>query len=302
MRRWLTITFSLLILLVLTIPVQAQSGLSFSSVNVSLLPEYDQSNMLVFLEMQLAADTQYPATVTIKLPGRVDKPYVVAIGPSLDTVSDQGIQFSYEKIGNWLELTVVADTPAIRIEYYDPQLLRTGNQRSYTYTWNGDYATDNFSVAFQAPPNATNVVTTPDLGSPVLTNQGLPYYQAEAGALAAGESINISIQYDKADEVLTLSGQAVQPTEPLGTQSWTSSLDNILPWLAGGLGLILVVGGIIYFQRTSQGSESHSRKRHSKGRKASGAGVDENVYCHECGKRAQPSDRFCRTCGVRLRN
>ena len=300
MPRWLFIIFTLLILVTLVITAQAQGQITLASVDVSLLPEYDQPTMLVFLEMQLSPDVSLPAQVMINIPGNVEKPYVVAVGPTLQTVSDQGIDYTYEKSGEWLEVTITADTPAIRIEYYDSQLIRSGDQRSYTYNWSGDYATDSFTVYFQEPVGAKNFQSNPDLGAAILTAQGLSYHEAQFGNLSAGQNITINFQYEKDNDILTISGQPVQPSEPLGNQTQAGSLESILPWLAGGLGLLLVIGGIIYFQRTGQGTRRPTRRRHTSRRKREG-GDSSNVYCHECGKRAQENDRFCRTCGTRLR-
>jgi uncharacterized OB-fold protein len=48
-----------------------------------------------------------------------------------------------------------------------------------------------------------------------------------------------------------------------------------------------------------------NQHRGSRKRNAQKAGVvptaEEYVYCSQCGKRATPGDRFCRTCGSELR-
>jgi hypothetical protein len=83
------------------------------------------------------------------------------------------------------------------------------------------------------------------------------------------------------------------------------SMTGILPWVLGGLGVILIVAGVVAFLLWQRGGRSGVRrsrhsarsKRHAKAE----AEADSAFYCHQCGKRAQPGDTFCRTCGTRLR-
>jgi len=66
--------------------------------------------------------------------------------------------------------------------------------------------------------------------------------------------------------------------------------------------LLIVVGLVWYWQSGSNTESGNSRRRHgSHGGSDKSSSNEGQIYCHECGKRAQPSDKFCRACGVRLR-
>jgi hypothetical protein len=73
-----------------------------------------------------------------------------------------------------------------------------------------------------------------------------------------------------------------------------------LPWIIGGFGLALIAIALFSYWRSTQAqsAESQPRKRHR--HKPEGED-DGQAYCHECGARAHGGDRFCRTCGSRLR-
>jgi hypothetical protein len=82
-------------------------------------------------------------------------------------------------------------------------------------------------------------------------------------------------------------------------------MTGILPWMLGGLGVILIVSGVAGFLAWQRGSRSGSRRlRHTTRRQAPARAEPregEAVYCHQCGNRARPGDVFCRTCGARMR-
>jgi uncharacterized OB-fold protein len=58
-----------------------------------------------------------------------------------------------------------------------------------------------------------------------------------------------------------------------------------------------MVGGL-YMWKSGTRRSSASRKHHAQTQQASETSA---VYCYQCGKRAQPGDVFCRTCGMRLK-
>jgi hypothetical protein len=79
-----------------------------------------------------------------------------------------------------------------------------------------------------------------------------------------------------------------------------------LPWILGFLGIALIAGGGWWYWRSGLSKErspagaARPRRKPSTSREPA-ASPEGYVYCHECGKRAGPGDRFCRACGARLR-
>jgi len=80
---------------------------------------------------------------------------------------------------------------------------------------------------------------------------------------------------------------------------------EILPWAFGLLGILLLVGGGWWYWHT--GREQSQPAKRSRGQRQKplkelvASSEQEATYCHQCGKRAGATDRFCRSCGSKLR-
>jgi hypothetical protein len=76
-------------------------------------------------------------------------------------------------------------------------------------------------------------------------------------------------------------------------------LNSYLPYILGGVGGVLIVGGLLYYFLSGR---EHAHRLRRRSRPPSKAGGDASAtHCHQCGTRAKPGDRFCRVCGTRLR-
>jgi zinc ribbon protein len=297
MRKWFAL-LGLLGVLAFPFSVHAQNPVKLSTLQVQLWPEYDRPGMLVINYITLSADTALPAAVLLHMPATASKPSALAVGQTLDTVTDQGVQFTTKTAGDWLDISLTASGPAIQLEYYDP-IRKAGDGHNYLYQWLGDYQIDSFSLTVQQPAGATDLRTSPVLGASETRNDGLTYYSSDFGALPAGKSFSLTVSYQKAGDALSVSSPQVQSSEPLSSDTpGRVMLSNYLPYILGGIGLVLIVGGVVYFWQSSRGDKSGGRKKHA-GRDRDEAASD--VYCHQCGTRARLGDRFCRVCGTKLR-
>jgi hypothetical protein len=159
---------------------------------------------------------------------------------------------------------------------------------------------------------ASAMSLSPSAGAGVTGNDGLVYYNKDAGSLPAGQTFTLSISYEKSSDDLSATSLRVQPAAPVDdTQGETSiqtflsgALNNkIVAWSLGILGVALIAGGAVWYWQTGKSrQEEQPRRRH---RPAVLSEVEEaggHIYCHQCGKRAGPGDRFCRTCGTKLRS
>jgi len=117
--------------------------------------------------------------------------------------------------------------------------------------------------------------------------------------LKMGNSFQFELEYQRTSEALTDPSQAgkVQPIEPVNADTPGRVSIEDLPWIIGGFGLALIGIALFSYWRSTQLSEAKPRKRPRQIKEP----VGEEAYCHECGARAYPGDRFCRTCGSRLR-
>jgi hypothetical protein len=179
--------------------------------------------------------------------------------------------------------------------------------RSFTFNWPGDYAVKAFTLSLQEPSAATNLKTNPTLKKGATDQDGFVYWNSPALTLEAKKPYIIDVRYDNNNDTLSASTLSVEPSAPL-TDNLPGQVSMVayMPWILTGLAVILIVGGIGWYWFSSRGSNidpgsSRPRRRRIIRQKAPAAGQEQQVYCHECGKRAQPDDRFCRTCGTELR-
>jgi hypothetical protein len=298
MRKWIL----LLILGVLfAFPVRAfsQAEIAIASVEINLWPEYDRAEMLVIDYILLAPDTQLPATIDMRVPAEVGAPHVVAVGASPELVTDQGVKFMTRTEGEWLVVSIQASGPAIQLEYYDPGLKKDGVSRSYTYEWLSDYKVQNLVFTVQQPFDATGFNTSPALQDDGIHQDQLQYYLSQTVGVPAGKSISIELNYEKPSDVLSVSRLQVQPEDVDENTPGRVSFSNSLPYVIGGLGVVLIIGGIVYYWQSGR-SGSRKPRRRARAHADNEEGKGE-TYCHQCGARAHGGDRFCRTCGARLR-
>jgi hypothetical protein len=257
--------------------------------------------MLVMVELTLSPGVTLPLNLNFRAPAGVTI-HTVAIGPTQDTVSDQGIEYETSQEGDWTVLTVRNVTgTAVRIEYYD-QLEIEDAARHYSFQWPGDQATAALTIIFQQPVDATDLIITPAPVDDSTDANGLVYYRIDFPALPAGESATLEADYRKTTARLSASLPEVQPVAPLGSDAQGRiSFSSYLPWLVGVAGfLLIIVGlgiGLSYWRGTSGGKAP--RHRHATTRLEKETGMMA-LNCPECGHRLQPGDQFCRACGTRL--
>jgi hypothetical protein len=304
MRKWF-IVFTILAILLLPAAVKAQNTVSFSSVDVSVWPEYDTPAVLVIYKIALDPQTSFPIEITMRLPATVQKPNAVAVGKTPETVSDQGVEYKFVPGTDSATLTIKATDPYIQMEYYDPALAKNGTQRQYIYNWLGDFSVGNFRFELREPLKSSNLSVDPALTNTLIDGDGFQFSEWKMAGLKNGQKLSFNISYQRDTDSPSTSFLQVQSSLPLdqniqGQSSWNS----YLPWALGALGIVLLLiaaGVYLASGRTSRVVVvSRSRKRHSIVNKEPDDD-EEHVHCAQCGKRAQPGDRFCRACGARIR-
>ena len=297
MRKFF-LMFILVVMLVFPTLASAQADVTLSNVSVQLWPEYDQPSMLVIVDFQVAADTVLPVDLVFRLPQDANLIAVAsytADGSLMNAVFDGPVA-----AGDGQSFTVTAaENTVYRFEYYQP-LTFNGEQRLFSYLWDGDYTVNEFSIRVLEPVDITSLSTIPELSS-IFQENGLKYFDGENVKLASGEQFTLSLEYKKTSNTLIASSQGVQPVAPVdASTTGRVSLNNYLPYVIGGLGVIMIVGGLVYYwQSGKRNGGKKSRRRQSVNTEQEEAQSD--VYCAQCGTRAHGGDRFCRTCGSRIR-
>ncbi len=302
MKRWIFL-IAITCLFFTPITTQAQEAIIIEDLEVELWPEYDQPSMLVIYRVTINTQVSFPTDVKLRIPARVGQPLAVAIqdmdGALLNAPYEQSIA------GDWAIITVTASMPEIHLEYYDNSLEFEGAQRQFNFSWLSDYPVESFAVDVQQPVGATNLVTSPVADRANPASDGLTYHTIEMGGLLVNAPVSVGISYEKESDDLSFQGLQVQPSAPITpTTSGRGDIMTYLPWLVGGLGIALLVGGGVWYWRTGQADpqpRKRSRGQRGKTSRKPATAAEGNVYCHQCGKRAGGTDRFCRSCGTKLR-
>ena len=291
MKKGFVVIFVVLLLLVPTL-VLAQNSVKFAEVGIELWPEYDSPKMLVMYSFVLTEDSPLPAQIKIPIPANAELNAVAKLS------GEKMLNLPYEPLvqdGEARILTLVADELTLyRVEYYEP-LEKDGETRNFSLIWESEYDAEALFVEFLEPPDMSNLVSTP-VFSDSGTENGMTIHALSTGEVKAGERFGLEFSYDKSSDDLTVSSMPVEVNSvPKSDKSFFSVSDS-LPMMLVGIGVALIVGGLLYFFLTGRGDNSSPKKRMR--HKARGG----TVYCHECGSRASGNDKFCRSCGVKLRN
>ncbi|MFN8412138.1 MAG: zinc ribbon domain-containing protein [Anaerolineales bacterium] len=273
----------------------AQTNITLPSMSVQLWPEYDQPSMLVLTDFELPADTALPVNLTFRIPK--DANLIAVANYTSDGKLADAVFDGPKADGDWQVFTITMNSTAARFEYYDA-ITFSGNKRIYSYLWDGTYAVDQFNIRVLQPLDTTSLTTDPSLPS-IANENDLKYFVGDPVKLAAGEMFPLNLQYEKTTDSLVSASQGIQAPVDENTQG-RISLNNSLPYVIGGLGVIMLVGGSIYLWQSNRKSSKKPRRRASA--QAEAELEDGDTYCPQCGARAKAGDRFCRTCGARLRH
>ena len=299
MRKWLVIAL-LLTLLMLPSGVGAQGETKLDSINIDLWSEYDQPSMLVIYEFTVSQDTPLPAEISLRFP-QDSNLFAVAVASDGRWINKTPTSLAERENWQMIKIQVESHDPH-RIEYYQP-LTMAGNKREFRFHWFGDYYVKTFTVNTLLPADSTGVATSPALESTATAPDG----SFISGTLSKNDlktmnSFKFELEYQRASTSLIKPNQSdsqVQPAAPVNEDtSGRVSITN-LPWIIGGFGVALIGIALFSYWRSTQSVESQPRQRRR--HKAEVAPEADQAYCHECGARSHGGDRFCRTCGSRLR-
>jgi len=312
MRKWVVV-FLVISCFLFPAAGAAQDQPTLSDLEVDLWPEYDDPGVLVIYTLSLPSSVSLPAKMSLRIPTEAGDPNAVAVrNPNGELVN-----LAFKRIlgDKWSNIDFTATMPVIQIEYYDPGLAKDDQSRHFEYTWPGDYGAENVTLQVQQPHDARDMSISPSLGSSFQGKDGLQYYSAEIGSLKAGENFKISMDYQKPSDILSIKEIKVESSQPIPMPTagkLANPLANITrsTFLSIGVVLVLLVavglvvgGGIWFWQSRKEETPSPARRRRRSSQFSPEEDtLDTGMYCHQCGKRAGSGDRFCRSCGSRLRS
>ncbi len=267
---------------------------------INIWPEYDRPGVLVFYRISLASQTSLPATLSIRIPAEVDKPFNVAMKDIDGRL--ENLRYTTITEGDWVKVTFTSPVPEIQFEYYDSSINTDDIRHDFTYQWTGDYGIESLVLNIQQPLEAKNFQIQPAMGTGQANPDGLTYFESVVGEVKSGVTFTIHITYDKTGTDLSAPSQSVSPVEPITTKTigW-QTLNEVLPYFLSGLGLFLIVTGGYWYWRSGKTITTAFRKRYSVSRLKDSDAEPTVVFCHSCGRKAMAGDIFCRSCGSKLR-
>jgi hypothetical protein len=311
-RKWLAAALLAVITVALiAVPsTHAQGAITLSQLSIQLWPEFDDTSMLVFYIGQVDGVTDQ-VDVTFTLPPGAAVNAVAYTDPA------SGGLLTAPSTVTGDQVTITSPNGSFHLEFYDPSLDTSSDQRTYSLEWPGTYAVKSLEWIVQEPPTAQNMAITPLTVSPQAGQFGLAYYGATQTDVAAGQSEQLVITYTKADALLT--ANSVQAAEPANSAPSAgsstpppaaSSIDTrtVLIAVLVIVGIGAVGGGLYLYNRSQEEQPAPKQPRQRGGRKStraarstarsSGAG---QKFCTQCGTPVvDASDKFCRNCGASL--
>ncbi len=302
-KTFMVIFLAIVSILILSIPtiVYAQEDIKIGRLQIDIWPEYDRPDVLVIYRIVLSPENALPAKMEFRIPLEANKPLNLAAKDADGMLYN--LDYTTRIEGDWIWVSFTTPSQEIQLEYYDPRLLKTDLTREFEYRWPGDYTVEETVIQIQEPINTTRMEISPDLGEGVPGNDGLTYYISSIGSLDQNTPFSIQIEYDKTDDTLSSSQVPVFPSEPIGQQTQgRTSLGEVIPWVLGVLGAVMIVGGGFWYWHTGRDIQK-TRKKHRQARTLDDeekTQPETAIYCHKCGKRAADGDLFCRVCGTKL--
>ena len=314
-RTWIVnITLTMLLFwgLLQTKSLAAQEPASvLEFLEAELWPDFDQQALLVLLSGALPANAPLPATITLPLPQE-------ATINAVARVDSQGnlVNMEYDDSIPGL-LTLNVNDPGFRIEYYVPY-QSDGDLRKINFRWLADLSVDQLITTFQQPSSATDVSLTPEADRTLNGQYDLLYHEISGMAVPAGVPYTFEASYRMVRPELSVEGLDLQqpavPQPVLSQQGQDGSDSSNFNWpivvaaaavvLAFAAAAFLIFSGRNRSRRVTKprpAARSQQRLRSTGGRDSTSSPRAKAKYCHECGQALDPADKFCPSCGSRVK-
>ena len=262
---------------------------AFKNVTLWLNPEYDDPRLLVMMEGKLASGTA-PVQVSFLVPesaemysaGSKDAQGRYSGGPP-----DRKASTTTERPG-WDVISYTLKTDTFRVEYYAP-LIQGYPDKTVSYDFHTISPISDLRVYVQQPKKSTNFTVTPK-GSAGADDEGFTVYSSSYTNLNAETSLHFDIVYTREETKPALSSPS----------SVGSSNYSYVWWI---LGVLVVGGAIVWFLKSQQAErvpvsgKRRERRQAARQRRSSG-----NRFCTNCGQPLDASDKFCPSCGDKVRD
>ncbi|OGO22318.1 MAG: hypothetical protein A2Z28_02020 [Chloroflexi bacterium RBG_16_51_9] len=287
-------------------PVIVPTGnqtVKFKNVELWINPEYDRPSLLVMLEGNLDGAVA-PVEVKFMVPAAAEMysaGSLTARGGQGYTGGPPGRQPS--QIPGWDEISYILTTETFRVEYYDP-VISSEPDKAISYDFRTVAPISNLNVIVQQPKRSSSFTVTPK-GTAGTDYEGFSIYTSYYNNLTADSApVHFDIAYSKsaANNTGLIVGIVLGAIVVGGTALWMLKprRNRYVPVRASGNQR----KGYARQPKSSRSGSSDKAQPES-GRRAggqSGQGDSGNRFCTKCGEPAGESDKFCPSCGNKLRD
>jgi mono/diheme cytochrome c family protein len=279
----------------------SRPDLRIAQLHLSIWPEYDDPRVLIMFRGEMTPSTAFPTRITLPLPQGAD-----IIGAGIISTQNELLLQPYQVMSkepdDSLELNL--SSPRFFVEFYfDP--LGSDANKHFTYTFSTPYALGHLEVDVQEPLRATNFTTDPQSMRQGKDEQGFTRHLFAYDNIARGEAKSFTIAYTK-----TATGPSIaksQPEPEVASQPRRTRNTMLMAsvFLAGA---IVLVGGGAWFWTTYQRRRKATLQTQVPSHAAQPRGSVPDIpaanhpnFCSNCGRKLQPTYRFCPGCGGPIR-
>lgn len=276
---------------------QPPSEIQLHSVKVRLFPELSDSSIYVICDIELADDVSTSQSISFMIPDNVEDYFAASIEQN-GLLTALELTTSYQ--GQWKILQLTSPSNKIRLEYKDPNLTVEGRDRFFQFNWFSFYDVETLELQVQGPVNTGKLESYPELTEYQGVGNSRSYYSTTNGPFPRETLVVFNFWYTQVSSTITNPSLKVEMVEAVteNTPGRPPSPVKLLIWfLVVAVSLITLVG-IFYLWFQKNKKDRRERVYH-------GIGIvnpeSQIVFCHECGKRSHPEDKFCSNCGTELR-
>jgi hypothetical protein len=305
--------WGVLLTLFLPFTVYAQTTPEIQTLSVEVWPEFDRPETLIIYRVALNPNTSLPAEVTFQLPGHIENMHAIAVEQNNGLVDVPADSIEMRRDGDDLFLSFTTPSPNIQFEYYDPTILNIdGDARELAYVFAAPYNVETAVVQVQQPAQATDFKIAPAASNSYVGRDGLNYHNIEQSNLASGETVEITVDYNRPTDQLSIEQISLNapvpaqadPVVPTTTPTSTQQINWGYVMIGSGVVLLLAVGGYWWWSQHQNNQVSQRRPARSTRRRRSKAVNQTDAsgsYCYRCGTGLRSDAQFCHKCGAERR-
>ena len=260
--------------------------IKFKNSVVWIRPEYDDPRLLVMFGGRLDG-VEAPVRVSFLVPAAAE---VIVAGSidAQDRYSPSSPDRQASSVPGWEEVSFELTTDTFRVEYYD-SIIQGYPNKTIAYDFRTISPISDLRVIVQQPRQSFDFTVAPrgTIGS---DSEEFTTFTSAFSNVIAEAPLHFDIAYTR-----EVTEPSIQPQDS-ESQSPTLIIGLVL-------GVLVIGGGVVWFlksrqpQRVPVSGTRKERRQAARQRRSSG-----NSFCTNCGQPLDASDKFCPSCGDKVRD